>query len=72
MKNLILAVALVAVIAAPMLSFACPPPPADGFDGSGSGDGTSVGGDPTFSDGGTEDSGGGGNPDGVGMGDTDA
>jgi hypothetical protein len=70
MKAFILVVALVAVIAAPMLSFACPPPPADGFDGGSSGDGTSVGGDPTFSGGGTES--GGASPDGVGLGDCDA
>jgi hypothetical protein len=46
MKALILVVALIAVIAAPILSFACPPPPAPGYDGSGGGgDGSSGGGD---------------------------
>ncbi len=45
MKALILVVALVAVIAAPIMSFACPPPPAPGYDGSGAGDGPAPSGD---------------------------
>ena len=43
MKGIILAVALVAVIAAPMLAFACPPPPAPGYDGPGVGGGPDPG-----------------------------
>jgi len=45
MKALIVVVALVAVLAAPVLCFACPPPPAPGYDGGPAGDGPTVSGD---------------------------
>ena len=43
MKTAILALALVAVIVAPMISFACPPPPAPSYDGPGVGGGPDPG-----------------------------
>ncbi|MBI2922064.1 MAG: hypothetical protein HYY18_13345 [Planctomycetes bacterium] len=64
MKGIILAVALVAVIAAPMLAFACPPPPAPGYDGPGVGGGPDPGAEtPDLTDTGGDDSDSGGASD---------
>ncbi|MEK7468762.1 MAG: hypothetical protein AAB074_15400 [Planctomycetota bacterium] len=39
MKLFIIALVTLAVLSSPVLTFACPPPPAPGYDGGGTGDG---------------------------------